>query len=364
MIRRARLVGPPAGDPEAHVAGLGVLLRQLLSLQDAGIEEVVVEGMSPEQLPRDARLTLRVLGASSGGTAPELVARQGLVWHRLLPRRLALEGKSVDIEQVALEPGEFVVATADAAGRRQAEDLLFAALLKATDGIISRSINRKISLRVTRTLLETGITPNQMTILAALCGVLGIGLVAWGGIGWLVPGAVLLQVQSILDGCDGELSRLKYIRSRLGEWLDQVLDDIVNLGFFWVTAWVLWREGSMLAGWIGVIGVTMHLIYQLALYTGLIFRGGGSGSVTSINWWGIKQHGVPEVPTPPTLYRRIMDLLEPMGRRDFFTFLYLPAAIVGLPIVALAWCAIIFVAEGAACGSMWVLRGGPTAVER
>jgi hypothetical protein len=52
VIRHARLIGPPAGDPEAVVAGLPVLLRQLLSLQDAGITEVEVAGEVRAGLPR------------------------------------------------------------------------------------------------------------------------------------------------------------------------------------------------------------------------------------------------------------------------------------------------------------------------
>ena len=111
--------------------------------------------------------------------------------------------------------------------------------------MISRTINRRISLRVTRLVLETSLTPNQMTVVASRFGVAAIAAVAWGGTAWFITGAVLLQIQSILDGCDGEISRLKYIRSRLGEWLDQVVDDVVNVGFFVAAGWALYRrDGS------------------------------------------------------------------------------------------------------------------------
>ena len=161
-------------------------------------------------------------------------------------------------------------------------------LFKPTDGIISRKLNRHISLQVTRALLDTPVTPNQMTLVAMAFGLAAIGVVWYCGAAGLIAGAVLLQIQSILDGCDGEISRLKYLRSRLGEWLDQVFDDVVNLGYFAVVGYTLYAAGSSIAGWLTVLGAGAHLVYQAALYTALLTRGGGSGSVTSIRWWGQK----------------------------------------------------------------------------
>jgi phosphatidylglycerophosphate synthase len=361
---RAVLTAPPVGDPSAHVAGLPILLRQLLSLQDAGVDEVEVEGIADSELPHDSRLTLRVVPAPVGAARDSFLrARIGLVWHRLVPARLVRAGFRGDIEAAPLEPGEFVVAPLDAGQRRVAEDLLLASLIKATDGLISRTINRRISLRVTRSLLETPLTPNQMTGVASVFGLAAIVVVAWGGAAWFVPGAVLLQLQSILDGCDGEISRLKYIRSRLGEWLDQVADDLVNLGFFVATGWALHLAGWGPALTLTVIGTALHLIYQGALYTALVVSGGGSGSVASIRWRGQKDHG--ETPyhddgEPWTVFKWIKETLEMAGRRDFFTFLYLPAALLGMMYLALAWCTGIFALSGAASGVHWLIFGAPS----
>ncbi len=232
-------------------------------------------------------------------------------------------------------------------------------LIKPTDGIISRAFNRKISLRITRAVLDTPLTPNQMTWIAAVFGFLAIAVVAWGGVACLVPGALLLQVQSILDGCDGEISRLKYIRSRLGEWLDQVLDDVVNLGYFVAAGWAVWQSGSPVALWLTVVGGSLHVVYQVALYTALVTRGGGSGSVTSIRWWGQQDASAPAPPRAPGVAVRVKEAVEVMGRRDFFVFLFLPAALAGLTEIALGWCAIIFAVSGLTTGLQWLLRGGP-----
>lgn len=364
MNLRAVLTAPAVGDPNAHVAGLSILLRQLLSLQDGGIEEVAIEGADPGDLPRDYRLTIPVVALPPGASTPAgtaLTARIGLVWHRLVPKRLVSEGYRGDIEAAGLEIGEFVVAPVGAEDRRAAEDQLLTSLIKATDGLISRAVNRKISLRVTRSFLETSLTPNQMTGVAAVFGIAAIAVVAWGGTGWFIPGAVLLQLQSILDGCDGEISRLKYIRSRLGEWLDQVMDDVVNLGFFMVTGWAMYQAGWNLALTLTIIGTVLHLIYQVALYAALIVSGGGSGSVASIRWRGQKEHG--DSPhhdgEPKSLLKWVKETLEMAGRRDFFTFLYLPAALIGHMGIALGWSTGIFILSGAASGVHWLIFGAP-----
>lgn len=368
MITRAILCGEPAGEPTAHVAGLPVLLRQLLSLQDAGVTVVEIEAGAGggEAGAADPRLRLRVVTASpvagshrDAGSEPVIRARPGLVWHPDVPRRAAAGSSSVDLERAALLEGEFVVPTATAAQRDTAEELLLGTLFKPSDGIVSRTINRRISLRVSRSLLETPITPNQMTLVAAVFGFAGIASVlAWGPPA-LIPGAILVQIQSILDGCDGELSRLKYLRSRRGEWLDQVFDDLVNLGFFAAAGWTLFRAGSTTAGWLTLVGTVSHLIYQAALYAALLTRGGGSGSVTSIRWWGQTPAGDPQRPPAANPLHRLRMFIELAGRRDFFTFLYVPAAVAGATIVALAWAAIIFTVSGLATGLQWLIAGGP-----
>lgn len=368
MTLRATLTQPWPGDPFSRIAGMSILLRQVLSLQDAGVEEISIEGLAPDQLPRDQRVTIRLVAApdQTSVVAPAaLRARAGLVWHRMLPRRLVIAGRQGDIEAAPLAPGEFIVAVSDDASRRRAEALLFRSLIKATDGLISRALNRPISLRVTRLLIDTRLTPNQVTIIAGIFGGAAIAVVALGGTGWLVPGAILLQVQSILDGCDGEISRLKYIRSRLGEWLDQVLDDVVNVGFFAAAGWALHQAGSRVALPITIVGTALHLVYQAALYAALVTRGGGSGSITSIRWWGQKDHAEPpEGRSPSGLVRTIKDVGEAAMRRDFFTFLYLPAALLSLTEVALAWCAFIFAGSGIATGLQWLVGGGPEPAER
>lgn len=355
MITRAVLRGAAAGESSAHVAGIPVLLRQLLSLQDAGIVEVVLgEGLVA---PVDPRLRIRIVASASpeatGNAPPSLIARPGLVWHPGLPKRLVCGSVSVDLERAALRPGEFVVPAGTPAERRAAEQLLFTTLIKPLDGIVSRTINRRLSFRVTRLLLETAVTPNQMTLFAGVFGLAGVGVVLALGAPGLFLGGVLVQIQSVLDGCDGELSRLKYLRSRRGEWLDQVFDDVVNLGLFAAAGWTVFRSGSALAGWLTLAGTVAHLIYQASTYIALLTRGGGSGSVTSLRWWGQPPARPADEPQPP------VGIVSLLIHRDVLILLYPVSALFGATIIALLWSAVFFVVEGAICGLQWLVAGGP-----
>ncbi|HSR91834.1 MAG TPA: hypothetical protein VLK88_11055, partial [Gemmatimonadales bacterium] len=159
-------------------------------------------------------------------------------------------------------------------------------------------------------------------------------------------------------------SRLKYLRSRLGEWLDQLFDDVVNLGYFAAVGYTLYRAGSIPAGWITVVGVISHLIYQTALYAALLTRGGGSGSVTSIRWWGQKAPTSQPAAGKRGIKQVVDDLIEMGARRDFFTFLYLPCALLHADLIAVIWSAVIFLVSGAMTGAQWVFAGGPEAAGR
>jgi len=365
MTLHAVLTGPALGDPHARVAGLTVLERQLFTLQDAGITEVTV-ALPRRELPLSPRLGIRVLGNDEADPAvvsfsADLTVRLGLVTHRSLPARLMRAGYRGDLEAAPLLEGEFVLPATDAPSRERAETLLLNSLIKPTDGLIARTLNRPVSLRVTRALLGTSLTPNQMTLIAAGFGFAAVMVVALGGAPWLFPGALLLHVQSVLDGCDGEISRLKYIRSRAGEWMDQLFDDFINVGFFAVAGLALYGAGRNWALGVTLIGVALHVVYQVALYTALLTKGGGSGSVTSVRWWGQKDWAAADAAagagTPLTIVR---DALEIGTRRDFFCFLWIPTTAVGLGGIALVWIALIFVVSGAYTSLCWLLAGGPS----
>ncbi|MDE2484819.1 MAG: CDP-alcohol phosphatidyltransferase family protein [candidate division NC10 bacterium] len=113
-----------------------------------------------------------------------------------------------------------------------AEQWLLRGLIKDTEGFMSKHVERKISLAVTRRLARTDITPNQMTAVSVGIGVLGALFFLSSTPAYQLTGALLFLLHSILDGCDGEIARLKYLESRWGGILDFWGDNVVHSAVF------------------------------------------------------------------------------------------------------------------------------------
>jgi choline kinase/phosphatidylglycerophosphate synthase len=97
-------------------------------------------------------------------------------------------------------------------------------LPKPRDGIVARLLNRRISIPLSQRLTRTALTPDHITLLSfllAVGGALAFALGTWGG---AVVGGLLAQASSILDGCDGEVARLRASGSARGAWTDSLLD--------------------------------------------------------------------------------------------------------------------------------------------
>lgn len=95
---------------------------------------------------------------------------------------------------------------------------------RKSDGLISRSINRRLSLPISKLLVKTGLTPTKITILSFSMAVFSSYLFTLGGDIERISAGFLAQLASIVDGCDGEIARLKFKKTLFGAWLDTVLD--------------------------------------------------------------------------------------------------------------------------------------------
>ena len=111
---------------------------------------------------------------------------------------------------------------------------------------------REISLRCDRYLVNTRITPNQLTYLMVLAGVLaGAALLVPGLAGALVA-ALLIQLYLLLDCVDGEIARWRKQTSVTGVYLDRVghylAEAALLVGFGMRAADLFTQEGSS-ANW-------------------------------------------------------------------------------------------------------------------
>lgn len=107
---------------------------------------------------------------------------------------------------------------------------------------------REVSLRITRLLAGTKVTPNQLTYLMTLAGVLAAPALLVPGIWGAVLGVVFVQLYLLLDCVDGELARWKKQYSLSGVYLDRVgayLCDAAVLVGFGLRAADLWGTGRV-----------------------------------------------------------------------------------------------------------------------
>ncbi len=213
------LVAPetPGIPPETVLLGLPILRRTVLSALRAGFERIVVVQGSPE-LGR----TLEGTPARMEATAPEDAVR--LPWNVIVSTN--------DLKAIRTGAGSAGVPVHSAADLPRAEKHLLRSLIKDTEGFMSRHFDRKISLAISRRLAGTRVTPNQMTVVSVAIGVFGSLFFLSPAPGMQVAGALCFLLHSIVDGCDGELARLRFQESRYGGLLDFWGDNLVHLAVY------------------------------------------------------------------------------------------------------------------------------------
>jgi phosphatidylglycerophosphate synthase len=96
-------------------------------------------------------------------------------------------------------------------------------LVKPTDGFYAR-LNRRISIPISRQIIKLPITANMVSIFTLGVGIASAAFFAYGGYWSTLLGAFLCLFASIMDGCDGEVARLKLLESDFGCWLETICD--------------------------------------------------------------------------------------------------------------------------------------------
>ena len=150
----------------------------------------------------------------------------------------------------------------DARAVKRAEKLLLDRLPKSTDGPVARHLNRPLSKRLSRHLVRSSITPNQISLFCFGVSALAAGLFAMGGHLLLALGAVFAQFASVIDGCDGEVARLKLRESSFGGWFDAVLDRYADAILLFGLTWHAFvaRDASivLIVGFLAIVGSFMN----------------------------------------------------------------------------------------------------------
>jgi phosphatidylglycerophosphate synthase len=323
---------PSESDASRKVGGLALALRLALDAQAAGISAIIDNTGSKyvAQALVDKRLRVPVLREPPSGSRTIEVPSHWLL-HRSTystlieqapPQPLRIEVKNLHFH-CATSWGFDPIAVTDNRTAQMAERLLFRSLRKVQDGWTSRWINRYLSLALSRWLVRTPFSPNQISVAILAVGLFGAYFASRGTYGSLVIGAILFQMQSVLDGCDGEVSRVTHRGSKAGEWFDTIGDDLTNYSFFAAAAFGLYRSSHqalyLAAGAVTVLGGLLssglEYRYLIRIGSGDLLKYPLSQATAS------KAHGIAR--------------LAPLLKRDSFVFLTMLAALLNLVGIAL-----------------------------
>jgi CDP-L-myo-inositol myo-inositolphosphotransferase len=146
---------------------------------------------------------------------------------------------------------------------------------KTNDGPVSRYLNRPVSRWLSRYLVRTTVTPNQVSLASWMLSCVAAGLFSLGGYPALAAGGAVAQLASIIDGCDGEIARLKQSQSEFGGWFDAILDRYADAFLLFGLTWHQFSsDGSPLVlviGFAAILGSFMNS-YSADKYDGLMAR--------------------------------------------------------------------------------------------
>ncbi|MFQ6112751.1 MAG: NTP transferase domain-containing protein [bacterium] len=198
---------------------------------------------------------------------------------------------------------------------KHAERILLESTRSNSDGIVAKAINRKISNKITKWLIKTPITPNQISLFN-LCLTAFIGwLVSFGTPLHTILGGILFQFASILDGCDGEVAQIKLKDSRLGAFVDTLTDHLSY--FFFIIGVTVGAYRNIHDPSVFYITGASLVYLVIALRIGLLYLNKeGSGSLRDLD------QDIADLnhSSQNASYLKFFGFVHHLGRRDLFSF--------------------------------------------
>jgi phosphatidylglycerophosphate synthase len=178
--------------------GLGALRAQLVA-------EYQVRVARPAEALRDDPMALLVVGLIRRDVMLTSAYLRELFWDRPLSQA---DAGTAYRQMVAVNEDRVLLDSA----------------VKATDGFFTTFFVSTYSRYIARWAARRGLTPNQVTSVSMLLGLLAAIAFATGRPAGMIAGAILLQVAFTADCVDGQLARYTRQFSKLGAWLDSVFD--------------------------------------------------------------------------------------------------------------------------------------------
>jgi hypothetical protein len=115
-------------------------------------------------------------------------------------------------------------------------------------------------------VFRTAITPNHVTLLATLVGLVAAVAIGVGTAQAMFWGGILLWSSAILDGADGILARAKKMQSDMGRALDGTADLVVAGAAIVAAIYHLWLRYQSLEIFVLCIATVMSSVFHIYLY--------------------------------------------------------------------------------------------------
>lgn len=289
-----------AGVPSMIVGGMTVVERVLRDAVKAGADAAVVHADAVPALP-------------ALGIAVEV--------------RPASEPPPADAQPIAGDEIAGVTIT-DETSRRRAARALFASCRRPHDGLADKYVIRAVSTRLSRVLCAIGATPNQVTAVNILVGLVACAFAAFGTVDALIAAGCLVFLQLVLDSCDGELARIRHMHSRIGMILDNGSDDLIDNLF---VAMLALGIGGIWAP-IGIVSALARSFSALMIHVD-VARRGRPGDVMSFRWF-FDTEGEQLADRFETK-QSVMGTVRAFGRRDMYGFVWAVTCVGGAPVIGL-----------------------------
>ena len=120
-------------------------------------------------------------------------------------------------------------------------------------------LNKK-SLYITRLLLKTNITPNQITLYGILIGIIGVFLISFSNSYISIAGYFVVFIYYITDFCDGQVARYKNMGSLKGKYWDYIGHIVIYpIIFFSIGVHLYNQSGNIFGLFIGIFTTLFYL---------------------------------------------------------------------------------------------------------
>jgi 1L-myo-inositol 1-phosphate cytidylyltransferase / CDP-L-myo-inositol myo-inositolphosphotransferase len=160
-----------------------------------------------------------------------------------------------EVSEVAVPTGAAWCVVRSPEDLREAGRMLRLSLIKPTDGPVSRRFNRLFSTRITMALSSFRLSPMLISVVAGCLGVAAGWALAWG---YGLVGGLLIQANTIIDGCDGETARLHFRSSDRGASFDAVVDRVVDGSVVAGVALWLWPLDASLEFTVAILAASAY----------------------------------------------------------------------------------------------------------